>query len=209
MSGWFDVTRPLSQATPVWPGDEPWRYALTASIADGAIANVGAISGTTHGGTHADAPFHVDPDGDAIDRLPLETFLGEAWLLDLTRPTDRSISADDIAAGAPAGAERLLLRTGCDWSGGVPPEYRSLSAEAAAWCAEAGIRLVGTDAPSVDPPGSGSLPAHRALVAGGVAILESLDLAELPPGRYEFIALPLRLSGADASPVRAVARPIL
>jgi arylformamidase len=215
--GWIDVSRPVADGAAVWPGDPPWRYRLAASIAGGDAANVGEVSGTTHTGTHVDAPLHVDPDGVAIDGLPLDTFAGPALVVDLSA-APHLVEADDIdaairraVAAEPAappigGIERLLLHTGCDWSGGFPSRWRALSAEAAAWCGERGIRLVGTDAPSVDPADSTGLAAHLALAESGVAILESLALAGIEPGRYALIAFPLRWIGADASPVRAALR---
>ena len=209
----------MSEATPVWPGDPPWSLSLAASIADGAPANVGSLQGTTHAGTHADAPLHVDPLGDSVDRLPLDAFLGPAWLLDLSgapepiAAPDRAVAAepltaDELSAAAPEHAERLLLFTGCDWSGGFPTEFRSLDPGAARWCVARGLRLVGTDAPSIEAYAATSLESHRILAAGGVAILESLDLAGITPGGYELVALPLRLLGGDASPVRAAIRPL-
>jgi arylformamidase len=215
--GWIDVSRPVADGTAVWPGDPPWRYRLSASIAGGDVANVGEVSGTTHAGTHADAPLHVDPDGVAIDGLPLETFAGPAVLVDISAGGDL-IEPDDLEAAIrgveprarharPDGREpieRLLLRTGCDWSSGFPSRWRALSADAAAWCGA--LRLVGTDAPSVDPADSASLDAHRSLGSSGVAILESLALAGIVPGRYALVAFPLRWIGADASPVRAALR---
>lgn len=200
------MSRPVSEATPVWPGDIPWSFTMTSSMEEGAPANVGAIHGTTHAGTHADAPIHVDPSGPTIDRLPIDAFMGPAWLVEISAAGGPTIEAGELEAVVPEDAERLLLRTGCDWGRGFPASFRALSAEAARWCVSRRLRLVGTDAPSVDPFGTDSLEAHRALVAGGVAILESLDLAAHPSGRYELVALPLRLSGADASPVRAAIR---
>ena len=212
-SGWIDVSRPLADGAAVWPGDPPWRYRLAASIAGGDPANVGEVSGTTHAGTHVDAPLHLDPGGAAIDALPLDTFAGPAVLVDVTghgdliEPEDieAALRVIEIAAGADS-LERLLLRTGCDWSAGFPSSWRALSAGAAAWCGARGLRLVGTDAPSVDPADSTSLAAHRALAAAGAAILESLALAGIEPGRYALVAFPLRWIGADASPVRAALR---
>lgn len=215
--GWIDVSRPVADGTAVWPGDPPWRYRLAASIAGGDVANVGEVSGTTHTGTHADAPLHVDPDGAAIDRLSLDVFAGPALVVDLSTGGDRIEAADLDAAirrlepaartGEPGpDAERLLLHTGCDWSAGFPRRWRALSAEAATWCTARGVRLIGTDAPSVDPESSTALDAHRALAASGVAILESLALAGIEPGRYALVAFPMRWIGADASPVRAALR---
>jgi arylformamidase len=176
---------------------------------------VGEVAGTTHAGTHADAPLHVDPAGAAIDALPLETFAGSALLIDVSGGSGE-IQRAEIEAGiarAVAGAagpapERLLVATACDWSRGFPSRWRGLSADAARWCGERGLRLLGTDAPSVDPPGSDGLDAHRVLVRAGIGIVESLALAGIAGGRYEFIAFPLRWTGADASPVRAALRRI-
>jgi arylformamidase len=215
--GWIDVSRPVADGAAVWPGDPPWRYRLAASIAGGDPANVGEVSGTTHAGTHTDAPLHVDPDGAAIDALALDTFAGPALVVDLStggdliEPADMEAAIDRLESGARTARigrrmERLLLHTACDWSGGFPSRWRALSVEAAAWCGAQGIQLFGTDAPSVDPPDSTALAAHRSLVASGVAILEGLALAGIEPGRYALVAFPLRWIGADASPVRAALR---
>jgi arylformamidase len=176
---------------------------------------VGEISGTTHAGTHADAPVHIDPAGAGVDELPLGTFAGLATLIDVA-DGDGLIDGGEIASvvealtvgATPHPPQRLLLRTGCDWSAGFPARFRALGPGATAWCARAGLALVGTDAPSVDPLESETLDAHRALIAAGVAIVEGLALAGIEPGRYEFVAFPLRWVGADASPVRAALRRI-
>ena len=192
----------------MWPGDPPWRYALAASIADGDGVNVGAVSGTTHAGTHADAPRHVLEHGASIDALPLDAYAGPADVVDVSR-ADGAIEIGEIEAALPGPpAPRLLLATGCEEAAGFPQRFRALSPAAAAWCVERGLRLVGTDAPSVDPPGSETLDVHHALLSAGVAILENLALAGIDPGRYELVALPLRWMGADASPVRAALRRI-
>jgi len=201
----------------VWPGDPPWRYRLAAAIADGHPANVGEVSGTTHAGTHADAPIHVDPAGASIDALSLDAFAGPAMLVDVAGGEGRVDRAEIEAAleaargegsSASGPIERLLLCTGCDWSAGFPARFRGLDAGAAAWCAERGLALVGTDAPSVDPLASETLDAHRALIGAGVAIVEGLALAGIDPGHYALVAFPLRWVGADASPVRAALRRI-
>lgn len=204
--GWQDISRPVSSETPVWPGDPPWRYALAASITGGDGVNVGAVSGTTHVGTHADAPLHVLEDGAAIDALPLDAFAGPADVVDVSA-SEGAIGIAEIEAGLlDPPVPRLLFSTGCGEE--LLDRFRGLDPGAAAWCVRRGLRLVGTDAPSIDPPGSETLDAHRALLGAGVAILEGLALAGIGPGRYELVALPLRWVGADASPVRAALRRI-
>lgn len=195
------MSAPLGPATRPWPGDTPFRLEATARIGDGDACNVSALTTSPHNGTHADAPLHVTEDGASVDRLPLEPFLGPAVVLD--RDEALGLDADGLAAAVPRGC-RVLLRSGRtdhrtfpDRVPGVPPGW----VEA---LAGRGTPLLGVDLPSLDPVDSRELAAHRACVRHGIQILENLALADVAPGRYRLVALPLRLEGADASPVRAV-----
>ncbi len=211
-AGWIDVSRPLTPGIPVWPGDTEWQCGWAWEIAKGASVNVAAFGGSTHTGTHVEGALHVLADGTPIQGVPLDRFVGSAWVARLEPGAEGPIVAADLErALAEAGAadepvERLLVAAGCDWSGGVPVEFRAPDPAAAGWCVERGVRLFGTDAPSVDPFDSKALEAHKILVGGNGAILESVALAGIEPGRYALAALPLPLVGADASPVRAVLR---
>ena len=202
----LDVSVAVRAGTPEWPGDAPFGCGWTARIADGAAVNLSSISGSPHVGTHADAPLHVHDGWPASDALPLAAFVGDALVLDVSGADAGALTlgADDPRL---AGVERLLLRTGRTIaSGHFPDAWPVLTATTAAELARGGVRLVGTDAPSVDARESRSLDVHRALFAGGAYVLENLDLREVPEGRYELIALPQRLVGLDAAPVRAVLR---
>lgn len=209
---WIDLSRPLSEATPVWPGDVPWSLSWTMRIEEGASVNVAALSGSAHAGTHAESALHVEAGGAPLEAVPLDAFVGAAEILDVAAPpggpTVPTVGVDEVEERIAPDTERLLLRTGCDWSEGFPTRFRALSEPLARWCVERGLRLVGTDAPSIDPYDSKRLAAHRIVAGAGIAVLESLALARARPGRYELIALPLPIDGAEASPVRAVARPI-
>lgn len=210
----YDITPPVRPGLPVWPGDTPYQAALTWAIARGDSVNVSAVTTTPHLGAHADAPFHVDDAGAAVDELPLEAFLGPCRLVEV--PPEPLILPEHLPAGLDLGEPpRLLLRTGGASGGssrsgapenGFPERFSALSPELARALVAAGARLVGLDSPSVDPFDSRELAAHHLLAAGGVVNLEGLALAGVPPGLYELIALPLRLVGLDASPVRAVLR---
>jgi len=202
----YDVSVAVRVGTPEWPGDAPFDCGWTARIADGASVNLSSTSGSPHVGTHADAPLHVHDGWPASDALPLGAFLGDALVLDVSDAATgpMAITPDDLRL---AGVERLLLRTGRTIATGrFPADWPVLSAETAAALARRGVRLVGVDAPSVDARESKSLEVHRALFAGGAFVLENLDLRDVPQGRYELIALPQRLVGLDAAPVRAVLR---
>ena len=201
----YDVTRPLHATLAPWPGDTRFDYRLTWRMDAGASVNVGAVTMGTHNGTHADAPCHFLPDGARIDDLDPAIYVGPAVLLDVSR-VGWTIGREALA-DLPAGASRLLLRTGA-WpdSTRFPERIPTLAPDVPAWLGEQGVRLLGLDLPSVDAIESQDLPIHHALAAADVHILESLDLTGVPPGIYELIALPLRIVGGDAAPVRAVLR---
>jgi arylformamidase len=175
-----DISRPLDPSVWVWPGDTPFSGELGWKMAEGASVNVGRFTMSCHAGTHMDAPYHFAEDGPRSDAIPLGHCIGACDVLPLARLAEST-------------AERVLVKA----EGGVPT---------AAQLGALGrrLRLFGTDHHSVDPMDSKSLDAHKALWRMGAVILEELDLADVPDGRYELIALPLRLVGMDASPVRAV-----
>lgn len=209
----YDITPPIRLGIPVWPGDTAYRAELSWAIARGDSVNVSALTTTPHLGAHADAPFHVADDGAAIADLPLEPFLGPCRVVEV--PAEPLVTPEHLAGIDLADPPRLLLKTGSVPAAGAggagspapfPERFTALSPELARVLGEAGALLVGLDTPSVDPFDSKNLAAHHALAAGGVVNLEGLLLADVPPGLYELIALPLRLEGLDASPVRAVLR---
>lgn len=205
-----DISRPLHITTAPWPGDTPFEHRLTWTIAAGAAVNVGALSMGTHNATHADAPFHYLPDGTTIDALDPALFIGPAVVADVTN-AGWSIGWEALADAARHFADgavpRLLLKTGA-WpdSTRFPARLPLLAPGVPALLGAAGVRLLGLDVPSVDAIDSKDLPVHHALADAGVLIIESLDLSAVPAGVYELIALPLRIIGGDASPVRAVLR---
>lgn len=202
---YYDISRPLHDATAHWPGDEPFHLESTMKITDGKSVNLSKISLSPHNGTHADAPYHCDDAGARMDEVPVERYVGPARVVALE---GRSlITMADVQALDLNGVERLLVRTGSY------PDYTrfnlaftAFAADAIEYLAAAGVRLIGTDAHSMDPLTSHDLPAHHACGRTGMLILENLDLSAVPPGDYELIALPLRLVGGDGSPIRAVLR---
>ncbi len=201
-----DISVKVRVGTPEWPGDAPFECGWTARLADGASVNLSRTGGSPHVGTHADAPLHVHDGWMASDALPLEPFLGMALVLDVSTAPAGPLSIDPADARL-VGVERLLLRTGrCIADGTFPAEWPVLDSRTAAKLAERGLRLFGVDSPSVYARHSTELEVHHALFAGGAFVLENLDLREVPEGGYELIALPQRLVGLDAAPVRAVLR---
>lgn len=204
----YDISPLVDGKTAVWPGDTPFSSRDLLRIEDGHSVDLSTITLTCHMGAHADAPSHYVRGAEGIDAVPLERYMGPCLLVDV-RPKDHAVRPGDLAGVDLEGAERLLLRTGCIKDRTVFPQpLTCLTVELVEHMAAAGIVLVGLDSPSVDPFDSKDLTVHKALYARGIGNLENLALEGVPPGRYELIALPLRLSGRDASPVRAVLRPL-
>ena len=212
----LDVTRALTAGHPNWPGDVALTFGVGARIAEGDAVNVGSIRTSLHAGTHVDAPWHYDDRGVRLGAVDLRRLVGEALVLDVSGD-DGAVSVAALEA-ALADAEtpedavppRGLLHTGerDAWGTTFPTGFRPLAPAAIDWLAQRGVRLIGTDAPSVDPLTSKDLPAHRACAAHDLTIVEGLALARIAPGRYELICLPLSLPEADASPARALLRPL-
>ncbi|HVT16509.1 MAG TPA: arylformamidase [Thermoanaerobaculia bacterium] len=203
----YDLSPGVHPEIPVWPGDVPFQSRFTSSIAEGASCNLSAITTTSHVGSHADAPFHTEARGETIADLPLERFLGLCRVVKV--PAHPLIEPRHVEGLDLAAPPRLLFKTeSVRDRKSFPERFTALSPEVALLLAARGVLLVGLDTPSVDPLDSSTLDAHHALARGGVAILEGLVLDGVPEGVYELIALPLKLAGLDASPVRAVLRTV-
>jgi len=201
----IDISRPLAQGVPTWPGDTAFSYEVSWSKEQSGSVNVGKLTMSIHTGTHADAPFHFDNGGGRTLDLPLDVYIGPARVIDLSGRS--SIGAEDVCGLDLNGISRLLIRTG-SWTdpGQFPQDICYLRPNLAPYLAERGIKLIGVDVPSVDPLDSKELAAHHCLHQQGIFILEGLLLDHVEPGDYELIALPLPLAEADGSPVRAILR---
>jgi arylformamidase len=208
----WDISRTLSNDLAEWPGDEPCRFRLTREKAKGQSVNLGAISMSLHNGTHADARFHFDTNGESIEKAPLETYLGRATVVDLAQAfldakEKHLITIEDLrpSAEAIATSSRLLLKTS-RWTDSTvfPDKIPVIAADVPAWLQKNGVKLLGLDLPSVDEIDSKSLPNHHTLARAGIAIVESLDLSDVAPGIYQLAALPLKVGGGDGAPMRAI-----
>jgi arylformamidase len=207
--GWIDVSAPLTEGMVRWPGDPPPRFRAVARMEAGDPVNLTHLDMGAHTGTHMDAPRHFRKDGAPIDRMPLSAGIGPARIL-ATRDPERIRPAEleprDIQPG-----ERLLFRTTGDERPCTAPPFREdfagLSAEAARFLVQRGVRLVGVDTLSVDAFSDETAPAHHILLSAGIWIVEGLNLSRVPPGRCDLICLPLPIVGADGAPARAVVRP--
>jgi arylformamidase len=201
----WDISPPISSDSPAFPGDTIYQQHWTAQIGPGCPVNVSAITMSPHLGAHADAPLHYGQDAAAIGAVDLDPFLGRCRVIHaiargpLVRPEHLEHRQSDLPA-------RVLVRT-CEkapmeWSS----HFAAFAPETIAWLAGKGVRLVGIDSASVDPAASKTLDSHQQLLAHDMRVLENLVLDDVAEGDYELIALPLKLTSACASPVRAVLR---
>ena len=201
----WDISPIVSPDTPAFPGDTVYSQQWTAQIGPGCPVNLSAITMSPHLGAHADAPLHYGHGERTIGEVPLEPFLGPCRVIHaldcgpLVRPEHLAHASSGLP---PRVLVRTALKAPTTWSG----EFSAFAPETIAWLADRGVRLVGIDAQSVDPADSKTLDSHQQLLAHDMRVLENLVLDAVAPGDYELIALPLKLAGADASPVRAVLR---
>ncbi len=202
----WDISPPVHAGSPVFPGDTAYRQQWCATIGPGCPVNVSAITLSPHVGAHADAPLHYDARGAAIGEVSLDAFLGPCRVIHAIG-CGPLIAWEHIAHAVNARLpQRVLVRTyaqaPAQWDGALAA-YAPATIER---LADLGVMLVGIDTASIDPADSKSLDSHQVIRRRGLRVLENLVLDAVPEGDYELIALPLKLTTADASPVRAVLR---
>jgi arylformamidase len=202
----YDISQTLRNDLPVWPGDTRFDLRRTWAMGPDVPVNVSAFTLSTHSGSHADAPFHYDAQGIAIDAVDPDIYLGPAQVVDARRARG-IVTAEHILPQLMPDTTRVLIRTyeqapQQKWD----DDFIAIAASLIDALAVRGVRLIGVDTPSLDPQSSKTMDAHLAVARHGLAILEGLVLDAVPFGRYELIALPLKIAGADSSPVRAILR---
>ena len=201
----YDITPAVTTHLSVWPGDTPPSREVLADLKRGDNITLSTLRATVHLGAHADAPSHYGRDAASIESRPLDLYLGRCRVIRI--PAARGTRIPPSAIPANLSAERVLIATGS-----YPDPYAfnedfvALEPATVDLLHDRGARLVGIDTPSVDLYSAKQLVAHARFLAHDMAILEGLVLAHVPEGEYELIALPLKLDGFDASPVRAVLR---
>ena len=204
----WDISPPVHAGAPVFPGDTPYTQAWAATIGPGCPVNVSTLTLSPHVGAHADAPLHYDPAGEPVGRLDLAPYLGPCRVVHAIG-CGPLIEWQHLAHALDGLPPRVLVRTyeraPVDrWD----PQLAAYAPATLERLADLGVRLVGIDTASIDPADSKALPSHQMIRRRGLRVLENLVLDAVPEGDYELIALPLKLITADASPVRAVLRPL-
>ena len=199
---WIDVTMPLEDGMPAWPGDVPFSLDATERIARGGGCNLSSVTLSVHAGTHIDAPWHFIDGAPGVDELDPALFFGPARVLEIMGKT--AISAEDL--GTESLPPRLLLKTMDTFSHAREPfreDFVALRPCAAQRLVDEGVALVGIDYLSIGLFGQEGDETHRTLLEAGIIVVEGLMLGSVPPGDCGFVALPLRIAGAEAAPCRA------
>lgn len=206
----YDISVALGGESIDYPGDTPFTRKLIVALEEGEAYELSSLTMSAHSGTHIDMPAHFIPGGKTIDEYSAEDFVFSAQVVDIKDEEavrvgeleDIHILPDEALLFKTENSRQGLCRTGI-FSG----SFVYVSPEAADFCVAKGVALVGIDYITVEQYGNEAFPVHRTLLGNDRLILEGIDLARVPPGRYTLVCLPLKIKGGEASPVRAILIP--
>jgi kynurenine formamidase len=211
MGHWIDLTHPLYDNMPVWPGDRPVQVSDEMTmLGDG--CSVQRLAMGNHVGTHIDAPSHFLPSGLTVDQLSLHACVGTARLVFLPKEPGQIITRQDLenTQGLSESVKRIILRTGWDTRFGTPDFYNDfpvLTKEASDYLAGLDIVLLGMDTPSPSPIDDPGQAIHKTLLGAGIVLVESMaNLHHFPAGDIDICILPLPVQQASGAPCRAIGR---
>lgn len=201
----YDISPVINSELAVFPGDVPFSQETALDQKKGDHLYLSSIRTTLHIGAHADAPLHYGTGEESIETRSLRPYMGECQVVEVTAcPLGQRITLDDFNI-EQIQAPRVLFKTKSFYPYKWESSFNSLSPEVIeALVEQKSLVLIGLDTPSVDPHDSKNLESHNCLLKHNLSVLEGLDLEEVPEGIYQLIALPLRIQGGDASPVRAI-----
>ncbi len=205
----WDISQVLGPKLPVWPGEPKFALQRHAEISGDCPVNVSGMHTGLHAGTHADSPFHYSNDGAASADCGLDPYIGRCVVIE-ARGAGKRVEIGDCDWDTTEGQERVLIRTYDrfpleTWDS----DFKAIAPDVIERLGKQGVKLIGVDTPSLDPETSKTMDAHKQVLAADMRILEGLVLDDVLPGKYELVALPLRIAGADASPVRAILRELV
>lgn len=200
----WDISPAIDTRAAVFPGDTTYSQRLHFALGPDCPVQVHAITLSPHTGAHADAPMHYAAGGEAVGVLDLHPFIGPCRVIHCL-DSGALVAPHHLAHALVNLPPRVLIRTSRNASQSWA-SFTALEPASIALLATLNVALIGIDTPSVDPSNSQTLPAHQQLHLNQLRVLENLVLDDVPEGDYELIALPLKLTQADASPVRAILR---
>lgn len=199
----FDITPVISPSLGVFPGDKSFEQKFVLDFPKNHLS-LSQITTTVHLGAHADSPYHYHSSGATMEQVDLFPYIGLCQVIHASAPDGSRVYPADLE-GQEILAPRVLICTGSfpdpeHWNS----DFQALSPELIQYLSQKGVRLVGIDTPSIDPEQSKQMESHQAIYQCRMSVLEGLVLSDVPEGLYTLVALPLKIKGSDASPVRAV-----
>jgi len=202
----IDISVPINNKTVVYPNN-PAVVIETVPKTASSSSQLSKISFGSHTATHIDAPSHTIEYGDPIEYYSLENFIGECQVFDFSylNPGELIKISDFEKFEIKAGA-RILVKTS-NSNRGYEEFYEDfvvLSGDCADWLADKNIYLFGIDYLSIKKRGSADNRAHNSLLAKNIPILEGINLKDVTGGTYEIFCPPLKLTGVDGAPTRAI-----
>lgn len=199
-----DISPLLNREIAVWPGDVPFSKSQGLHVDQGDHLSLSSFHTSVHVGSHTDSPVHFKKGGEGIEAVKLQNYYGACQVIEVNLPRHQEIQIADLK-GTSIVCKRILFKTrSYPDPKKFTKDFNALSRELVEYLAEKNVCLVGIDTPSIDLFESKELNSHHATQKQSMAILEGIDLATVEPGIYDLVALPLKIEGADASPVRAV-----
>ena len=208
---WIDISVPLRTGMVSWPDNPSILIERVEDLERGDTANVSKLALGAHTGTHMDAPVHFLPDGKGIDTMPLTAAIGLARVIEIQ--DSESIKPDELHSHHIQRGERILFKTRnstrCWQTDDFVKDFVYISREAAQYLATRQVQTVGVDYLSVGGFYKDGVETHHALLSANIWIIEGLNISSVEPGTYELICLPLRITGSDGAPARAILRPAL
>lgn len=203
----YDISLPISNNLPVWPGDPRVILKMTSSIAGGDQCNITKIQMGVHTGTHIDAPYHFLRDGVATDAIPIETFIGPCLVIEID--SEVIIEKKDLQKYDMNGYSRIIIKTRNSemWTNNISSfekNFVALGIDAAQYLVAMGTILVGIDYLSIESFHSEGSPVHKLLLRNNISILEGLNLSGVKAGLYGLICIPLKLQNCEGAPARVL-----
>jgi arylformamidase len=205
---WIDISVAVRMGMAVWPGDPAPAFERVMDQNKGDICTLTHATMGAHTGTHMDSPLHFVPNSPSMEQMPIDATVGTARVIAIQDPV--AIHRAELEPYAIQKGERILFRTAnSDRNWGDLPfneDFVYIARDAAEYLAECGVRSVGVDYLSVGGFKQDSVETHVALLGAGIWVMEGLVLADVEPGDYELVCLPLKWVGAEGAPSRAILR---
>jgi arylformamidase len=203
----YDISVLLGAESIDYPGDTPYSRELICTIRDNGSYDLSKLVMSAHSGTHIDVPSHFIANTKSIDQYPVQEFIFPALVVPIE--DKESIRPHELKTLDIRPGDALLFKTDNSISGRCrnglfSEDFVFMSPEAADFCVEKKVGLVGLDYITVEKDGDKAFQVHGKILGNDLLILEGIDLGEVPTGRYTLFCLPLKIKGAEASPVRAI-----